>query len=429
MSRKSRRWVETGKSLLILLLTVSAAFLLFASPLIQDSGISALLQDNLAAAPNSTSSPAGLSSAAIPARMAVRSDMGLYGVQYDQHSADTLFDQAGPLLGEALSTAENPAELTAGQWQALLSGKCIYFDFTCPVPLSALCSWLKDGADNPALADSARYILLADKGDGTLALCFYSQERSAYLSCETGLDSALHLVPLLNSVTPNSAFFAFEDDSLPAIISGHTLFTGETLSPEIYTSATPLLSDTSFTSQLLSALFFADQNRATVSEGVLYVDGEDTLRLTGDGIVEYTASDSGKYPVGAGISGAVDAAWVLAEQALSPICGDARLYLMSAETNPDEEGSYTITFGYMLNGSVVDLYEQGWAARFHVQNGSIRDFTLYLRSYTSSGQTKLLLPAEKAAAALTALTSTQKELVIQYQDNGTTAAEPGWVGR
>ena len=428
MKPKSRRLWESVKTLLILLLSASALWLLYLSPLVQSSGLSTLFEENRTAAPGTSHTPIGLTAAAIPARMAVGSDKGFYGVQYDQAGTDALFELAGPLLGEALSAAHSPTKLTYPQWRSRLGGTCVYFDFTSPIPLSTLCSWLKEGGDNAALTHSARLILLSREKNGALSLSFYSQEENAYIRYETGLDGDLHLPPIVDSITPNGAFFAFEDESLPHVISPHTLFTGEEPSPTLYNSSTPLLlSENGLTEQFLSALSFSGQNRAVVTEGVLYVDGEDTLRLYGDGYVEYTSADSGKYPAGDGLSGAVEAAWSLAEQALTPLCGAARLYLMSAL--PEEDGGYTVTFGYMLDGCVVDLYEQGWAARFHVDGGSIREFSLYARSYTLSGQSKLLLPADKAAAALSALTDTEKELVIQYRDNGGAVAEPGWAGR
>lgn len=426
MSRRSRRLVEGLKSLLILLLTASALYLLYLSPLVQSSGLSALFQDNLAPAPGTAEAPAALTAAAIPARMAVGSELGLCGIQYDQNAADELFDLSGPLLGEALSAARSPVNVPYAHWKERLGGTCVYFDFTSPVPLSTLCAWLKEGGENTQLTHSARHILLAREEDGSLSLCVYAQEQDVFIRYDTGLDADLHLAPILNSVTPNGAFFAFEDGTLPSAVADHTLFTDEEYLPAVYTCAAPqLLSENALTTQLLTALSFSGQNRAAVTEGVLYVDGEDTLRFYGGGHVEYISSGSGKYPAGGGLSGAVEAAWALAGQALTPLCGEARLYLMSAL---EEDGGYTVTFGYMLGGCVVELAEQGWAARFHVKDGSIRDFSFNARTYTDSGQTKLLLPADKAAAALSALTADERELVIRYQDDGQTAL-PGWAGR
>lgn len=428
--KKFRRWLERGKTLLIAALTISALFLVYLSPLVQDSGLSALFASGSAAGPSNPHAPASLSAAAIPIRMAVGSDTGLYGVQYNPSATDSLFDTAGPLLGEALSTAGQPESLTQKQWRTLLSGQCIYFDFNCPIPLSSLCAWLKDGAENETLTAFARIIILAPASDGTLSLCYQQSGDGGYFRCATALDVSLHLIPIIDSVTPNNAFFAFQDSSLPNILAPATLFTGEEINALTYLSSNPLspVGGESL-SQLLEALSFTSQNQADVSGGSIYVDGEDTLRLSADGQeVYYLASGEGKYAAGKGLTSAIDAAWNLAETSLGALCGEARLYLSSAQAGP-EEGSYTITFGYALNGCTVYLYDQGWAAQFQVRNGFVSEFTLWPRAYTSTGQQALLLPADKAAAALTALSSTPRELVIQYRDNGGESVEPGWVAR
>lgn len=426
MKDKKRRWLERGKTLLIILLSISALFLIGRSPLVQSSGLTDVFSDSRGSGDGDSAS-VSLATAPIPIRMAVGSDQGLYGVQYDQAASDALFDQVGPLLGEALSTAGEPTAIRQNQWRDRLTGLCIYFDFASPVPLSALCSWLKGGTAYTAPDISARWVLLAEETDGTISLC-YATEEGEFYRCATTLSASLHLAAIVESVTPNSAFFAFEDEELSEIAAPYTLFTSEEVKGMAYNSATPtILSDEAQAETLLTALSFSNQNRAAVPEGVLYVDGDDTLRLSGSGRVVYDGSGEGKYTAGEGLVGAVDAAWALVNATLGSICGDARLHLLSALEG--EEGDYTVTFGYVLNGSAVYLYEQGWAARFCVQNGVIREFTLYLRTYTATNQQTLLLPADKAAAALTALSDEPKELVIQYSDNGGSTVLPGWVGR
>lgn len=63
---------------------------------------------------------------------------------------------------------------------------------------------------------------------------------------------------------------------------------------------------------------------------------------------------------------------------------------------------------------------------FEVTEGVVTDFTIRLRSYSAAPQQALLLPAEKAAAALTALTQDSRELSVQYRDNGDGQAVPYW---
>lgn len=429
MKDSRRRWLERGKTLLIVLLTLSAMLLIYFSPLVQSSGVQALFDGGLNDRTAQSLPPRALPAAAIPVQMAVGTTVGLYGVQYDQETVDALFDQAGPLLGEALANAGQPAALSEEEWQELLSGQCVYFSYLRPLPLSLLCRWLTGKAAPSALTASARRIILAAQGDGTLSLYYQAGDEGSYHRCSTTLDADLHLSPITEGVSPNSAAFAFEDESLSGILTDYTLVTNEETSGQIYHSATPIsLTDQGQLSQLLSALSFSDQNQASLSDVSIFVDGDDTLRVYGDGQVRFHSSGEARYPAGEGLSGAAAAVWPLAEASLGALCGEARLYLLSALAD-EEENRYTITFGYCLNGSPVYLYDQGWAAQFQVQEGSVTDFTLYLRSYSATGRQALLLPAERAAAALTALTDQPRELVIRYRDNGSSDTEPGWVGQ
>ena len=425
MKYKKRRLIEMGKSLLIVLLSVSALFLVGQSPLVQGSGLTEALGDRNPSS-DSASMIATLAAAPVPTRMAVGSGQGLYGVQYDQEGTDELFDQAGPLLGDALATAGKPESISLSQWRTRLTGgRCIYFDFSSLVPLKALGSLLRDGTEGVTLTGSARWVLLAEEKEGTISLCYV--EEGAYYRCATTLDADLHLAPIVDAVNANGAFFAFEDDVLNDIVQPYTLFTNEEVPALVYNSVTPtILSDNAQAEVLLDALSFSSQNRAAVPEGVLYVDGEDTLRLSGSGRVVYHDADGERYPAGEGLAGAVDASWALASAALGTVCGDARLHMLSARQEGD---GYIVTFGYVLNGSAVYLYDQGWAASFRVEGGAIREFTLYLRTYTATSQRVLLLSADKAAAALTALTDQPKELVIRYEDSGGGTVSPGWAAR
>ena len=423
MRHDPRRRREAVKTALIVLLTLSALVLTYFSPLVQSSGLPNLFSQGLTDNASASYRPQALPAAAVPARMAVGTSVNLYGIQYDQTEVDALFDQSATLLGEALRGADEPAALSESQWQALLSGQCVYFGYLSPMPLSALCLWLTGGVGG--LTDSARHIILAPGPNGTLTLN-YQGEEGGFFQCSTGLDADLHLEPILASVSPNSAFFAFESGELPDVVEPYTLFTDQELSPAVYDSASPLsLSDAQQVSALLTALSFSDQNQAPISGGMAFVDGEDTLRLLHSGSVTYHTSGRGKYTAQPGLAGAVQAAWTLADAACGPLSGSGRLYLRSAQASGGEE-CYTVTFGYCLNGSAVYLYDSGWAASFQVEQGVVTDFTIHLRAYSPSGEPALLLPAEKAAAALTALTQSPRELAVQYRDTGDSQARPYW---
>ena len=103
-------------------------------------------------------------------------------------------------------------------------------------------------------------------------------------------------------------------------------------------------------------------------------------------------------------------------QTLGQNSGEATLYLISAEENG--EGNWLVEFGYSLNGAQVRIGEEGWAARFVVEQGQIIEFQLWFRSYTDSGTTSVVLPVRQAVAAMEAKGHTGEELLLVYLDGG-----------
>ena len=320
MSNK-RRWLEGGKSLLILLLSLSAVYLLSLTPLIQDSGILDLLRTEPARAEGAAS--VSLTAAARPSRMAVHNGEERYGLQYDQNAADELFARLGPLLGEALTSSEAPFSIPESRWQKCLQGKSIYYDFTGEIPLSALGGWLNQGGEC-ALTASARRVLLAGDGEDGVLLCYQDAESGQFYACRTGLTESLHLSPAVGGVTGNGAQFAFESESWSRLLRPYTLITEESRR-RVYVASTPL-SPSGDLSALLEALDYSGYNHTPVSGGELYLDGNDRLRVLTDGRVIYNAAQNGKYPVTTAgsrmtVAEAIEAARGLAESTVGTQCG------------------------------------------------------------------------------------------------------------
>ena len=118
MSKPLFRLWEAGKSLLVVLLSLSALFLAgqvflgVASP----AGLLGVAPTSSPSAPE----PPGGVGVARPVRMAVNNANGRYGVQYDDEAADALFDALGGLLGEALGSARDPVPTDRRAWEAAL---------------------------------------------------------------------------------------------------------------------------------------------------------------------------------------------------------------------------------------------------------------------------------------------------------------------
>ena len=422
--RDRRRLIEWGKSVLIVLLTLSAVFLLGQTPLVQDSGLAGLFRPRTA--DRGVGQGGAQTGTVLPARLAVYRDGGRYGLQYDDGRMEELFASYGPLLGDALAGAGEPFPIADRGWRDCLRRPGIYFDFSGDVPLAALARWLGGGGECALEGSARRVVLSAGESDQTV-LCWQDAGDGGFYSCPTTLSRGLHLEPAVEAVTPNGAYFAFEDEGLAKLLDPCTLITEGDLMGARYAAAAPLSSAAGMET-LLDALSFNSQNHAPGSDGEVYLDGTDRLVVRDGGTVTYRAAQGGKYPV-EGWDGAVsaaqaaDGARALTERAMAPLCGDARLYLLSVQ---EEGDGWRVRFGYRLGGCAVCLYDEGWAAEFLVQGGYITQFVLRLRCYTADGGGTLLLPIGKAAVMLPDLTREKWELVLRYRDGGGSALSPSW---
>lgn len=419
--KDKRRLIEWGKNALIVLLTLSAVYLLSMTPLVQDSGLVNLLRPRQAAGGAS----AGVTQAGtvLPAQLAVYGEDGRFGLQYDEARMEEVFSPLGLLLGDALASAGQPRPLTEGGWRSCLQGQSAYFDFSGDIPLAALCGWL-GGDSECALTGSARRLALAAGEGDEVLLCWQDADDASFYTCPTSLSRALHLDSATAGIVKNGAYFAFEDPALSQLLDPYTLITGGEAAGRRYAVTTP-----AGTQAVPEALSFNTQNHAPGSQGEVYLDGGDRLVVGGSGTITYRAAGGEKYSVGSPAAPltaaqAADAARALAERAMGPLCGEARLYLISVQ---EYEGGWRARFGYRLDGSAVYLYDEGWAAEFLIQDGFITEFTFHLRCYTADTEDTLLLPIDKAAVMLPDLTREKRELTVQYRDRGGPAVTPVWV--
>ena len=122
---------------------------------------------------------------------------------------------------------------------------------------------------------------------------------------------------------------------------------------------------------------------------------------------------------------AVEGCRDLAQQAVDAVGGEERLFLMSARETG--QGGWEIQFGYSLDGVQVRLGEDGWAARFTVEQGQITGFQLRMRCYTDTGTTTVVLPERQAMAAMEAKGHENEELLLVYLDTGAEMVTASWA--
>lgn len=434
---KRRRALELAKTIVILALILTAVLQLGGSRL-WNTMQETLSGGGTSAGTAASDSTGGHSAGLLPVRLAVMTDHGRCGLQYDEAQVSALFkNQLGNLLGEVLGGAGTPQATTSGQWQQALTEQGVYYDFLGCVPLEELGVWL-GGQANHSLTDKARQLILTAGSDGKVLLWYRDGESGACRVCTTEVDASARLEPVIADCTPNQAMFAFEDPDQYGELAPDTMLLAEGTAMPVFSVSNPAadLSD-SARNDLLTALEFHPKTSAfyQAADGLVVRESSDTLRISNDGVLTYHSADTeeGRYFATDGqtpptIAEAADTTRTILEAAASGRCGAAGFYCIGCESTSG--GGVTITYGYVLEGAQVAVGEKEYAARFVCNSqGVITDYTIHLRCYEDTGETSALLPERQALAALAALGCQGSELLLQYSDPGGDQVSAGWIAR
>ena len=413
-----KRLIERVKSIMILLLSCSAIYLVTRT---QSVILGSSSGGDLYPTAEGQQTPAeDGGTTARPLRMAAAIQRGgevvHYGVQYNQEGTDALFQQAYSLLLEALSSAGQPQMVDEEAWQqALSTAPGIYFDWQGEVPLTVLSQWLS--VDNPSLTGTVRRMVLTAV-DGQVLLYYWDESTDQGCACASDVISADRLVELVGGLQENGARFAFESEEYRGL-SPYTMVLPQTPAPAVYTAVNSLSAEESRRA-IQEQLGFPENSIFYEAAGEQVIrNRNDTLHMGENGWVTYEASAEGsdRYRLtGAGIYDAVEGCRQFAQRMLGQSCGEAFLYLMSVQETG--EGGWQVAFGFCLDGVPVRVGENGWAAHFTVEEGQITHFQLCFRSYTDSGATSVVLPERQAMAAMETMGHTGEELMLIYLDSG-----------
>lgn len=453
-TKMKKRLLEWGKSLLIVILAVSVVYLTLQGQVSENSALGSWLGELTGIlGAGGTAHPSDQTDGQLvelrPLRMAVNlPGLGTYGVQYDSAAVERLSDKMFTILGEALGGAEGPIQITEAIWRtALAEQSSVFFDFQGEIPLSALYAWTEAGLGEALLGVSARRLLLAEDEGGAMTLYYSNETTGLYYACRTGdaLKGHLQTAVAPYAANVNGVTFAFEhrkgegyDKLDPYVMLSKS---GAPMEKPAYRVSNPVSggqNDQTRIDMIESLGFHPQANTSYVAGGkqVIKEGTTDTLVVYDSGAVEYhsTSAEEPKYPVGdgAGEPSALDllkATQPLADRSLGALVGDTRtagVYLMRITDLKD--GSWQVDYGYQLNGAAVQLGTEGYAARFTVRDGRVSDFNLLLRSYTATDEQVSVLPELQAAAAMGALNAGGKELLLVYEDSGTSeTVRPAWI--
>ena len=174
MTRKNNlRLRNMLQNALILLLTASALFLFLKTGLVRTGDLRHMFSSVSQAAVPSDSAGANWQ---FPLQIAVRSG-GECRAWLDQTTTGDIFEDVGPLLTEALGSANGVTAVDEEEFRRALENNSIYYDFKTALPLSLLAQTL--GSDESPHV-SARALLLSSLQDTTAALYAWNPEENTY---------------------------------------------------------------------------------------------------------------------------------------------------------------------------------------------------------------------------------------------------------
>lgn len=426
MTDKMKKTVELGKDVLILLLTCSALWLA------GQSRLPAPVPNEPALLGSGQGQDGERAEMLRPLRI-YANGVGAAGTGrcvVQSSTNENAFQQAVGMLTEALSSAAEPEQVVRRQWEdTLVEQPGLCFDFYGEIPMEVLAG---EAASGSAVV---RRLALTMQGN-EVVLCYRDEESGDYFQREVQAVNPSQMEELLASMGDTGAFYAFESEWYEGL-DPDTLLQSELPAPAVYAVANPVANGQSSLEELLTDLGFSLSTTSFYTSGdeVVARNGSDMLRLADRGTVHYEADSEGgghftvpsAWRSGQNLAQQVDLCRRIAASTIGERMGEARLYLSGIRET--EEGTQ-ISFDYSLDGLPV-RFQEGFAALFIIQNGTVTRFDLRLRSYTDTGTDSLVLPPRQAAAALGALELEGRELTLVYSDSGSDKTAAGWaaIGR
>lgn len=415
---RNKRVINGLQNAVLVLLTVSALFLLLHTPMVQ--GGWAMGTPSLA--PQPPQEPAGELSAmlgSVHIMVTADSEYGRFG-QLCAGGEDALIQQTIPLFREALGSAAELEAATHQQFQDALEGMAVYLDLTVQLPLTAVAACLGEsaGSDRPV-----RAVALAADGEAAAVSMYLLSEDGGLFRCATALPvSAVEAI--CAGVQPNGSSFAYETNY--TALQPYTLLAASVSQPAELQAGLPA----GYTDyELMTALDFNAHTKFWYTDrddAVVVEESPRTLRIGPDGMVRYSrAASPPAYRVngeGSGVTEALRTAWTLAT-ALTNGTGASALRLSGVE---EAEEGYVVRFRYQAEGIPVCFPDESDALTVTVGGGGVTGFAYRCRSYTPAEEEGAPLLPPAMAAAMASL-HPDSGLSLAYVDAGNPRLSPCWL--
>ena len=415
---RNRAWAE---NIAIAALALLAVFLAGRTGMLQDT--LPTLSGTQTVAGGYSTGPAVSLAGGSPVRLMIRNGDGRYGVEYNRDTVELLYHQGLlELLDGSLRGMETPEPVQEEVWQkAITDGeRWVFYDYLDTV--------IFDQRNDQEIG-AGRFFLVTEKGGKVEQVLYYNEgERTFYRG---RLREQVDYPSLV--LSSNGAAFAFEEERGITSLSPYMMVMDSAPACLVCQAANPVQTlEADDWMPLVEALDFNAKAASpyTTATGSVIREGADTLRVMNDGTLQFHGSDTGENRYAALSEGSKDLqlkAEEILDRATQGVRGPAALSCRSIRTL--EDGQTEVLFDYLLDGARVQLWGEGWAARFLFRDNVVTAYTILLRTYVATEESSTLLPVRQAAAAAAAMGRQGAELQVVYPDNGGDRVSAVWTVR
>ena len=369
-----------------------------------------------------------ISKAASPIKGGANAGSGLYGACGGFGDLVSLYERIRPVLAEAIGSANKFAVTDENQFEAALSGKMVYFQYSGRVPLFLIGQWLGVSPRSNLDIPVGSIVLSASEND--IVLYWRDALSGKVYSAKTAAMSE-SLISAAASFVSNGCRFAAEDKTAYSMLLPETLIFPSVPVMQKYSVSNALENaDQKYIQTILSAF---DYNVYTIRkypelDGTqVYVGEKSTLQIYPDGNMRFLAQDPS---YGLDIPGLptndeqkkiaymVEKTRALAEKTTQNASGSAALSF-SGYSYDEKSDTYTVSFDYLLENTPVLMGENDHAFRASISENRIFDISCHLRRFQKTEETCYLMPQKQAAAAIVlSRVMAKTSMLVCYRDDG-----------
>lgn len=361
--------------------------------------------------------------AAEPTRIAVSTDKGLVGAQYQAASVSTLYTVLRGPMGEAIEHAGEFRACDEADFATALARNVLYFGYEGELPLTLLSGWMGGASDAMHKTD---LLLLTSKGE------LFLHNAEGYQRAETGANPDAWTSAMRELSAGACSFAARQEGDFANVRPDTLLFDEESESMERLTMRVPGYLEGQGGSDLTALLeaFAYDPYVRTYQEDQgktrVFVENYSTLNVSADGTVSFhtsamegaleayvTAEDS----TADSLRLQTDFAYKLLRQVQGSMSDASQAMLFDVAEG--EDGVRVLSFLQLVGGIPVQTAEP--FAWFEFREGRLMEAELHLRAFEASGEQAPLLPSKQTAAAAPAAGLRPMVVYAQAEDGKFTA--------